>query len=161
MTSMYNVLIGTEAPAGGHPPGPAQRLVTAITTLAVTQAAHEGRVILLSLLAGFVSTLPAATGSGAMYEFMVAIVRTSGSYTINTTGTDVFKGLVQIAPNGSNVGLSESFGSTANKTFALNATTTGGLLIGDWIQCLDILSGVYAITGLLSGSGTLATPFSN
>ncbi len=158
---MYNVLTGAEAPAGGHPPGPAQRLVTAITTLAVTQALHESRIILLSLLAGFTSTLPAATGSGNIFLFMVGIVRTSNSYIINTTGTDVFKGLVQIAPNAGGIGLAESFGSTANKTFTMNATTTGGLLIGDWFEVADILSGVYACTGLLTGSGTLATPFSN
>lgn len=162
MLSMYNVLTGAEAPpVGGVQPGSKNRLVTAITTLAVTQALHDGRIVLLSLLAGFTTTLPAALGTGALYEFMIGIVRTSNSYIINTAGTDVFNGLVQIAPNGSAIGLSESFGSTANKTFTMNATTTGGLLIGDWVQCVDIQSGVWAITGLLTGSGTLATPFSN
>lgn len=162
MLSEYNVLTGLEAPPpGGMPIGAKNRLVTAITTLAVTQALHEGRTVLLSLLTGFTSTLPAATGSGSLYEFMVGIVRTSNSYIINTAGTDVFNGLVSIIPNSSTPGGGASFGSTANKTFTMNATTTGGLLIGDWVEVMDIQAGVWAITGVLTGSGTLATPFSN
>lgn len=171
-TSMVNRLMGVEAftdpislPAGttvgGKTLDSGNSLVTAITTLAVTKALHDGKTILLSLLAGFTSTLPAAVGSGMAVRFMIGIVRTSNSYIIVTTGSDVFNGLVQIAPNGSAVGLSESFGSTANKTLTMNATTTGGLLIGDWVEVRDILTGVWAITGLLTGSGTLATPFSN
>jgi len=162
MISMYKVLTGAEAPpVGGVQAGSSNRLVTAITTLAVTQALHDGRNILLSLLAGFTSTLPAATATGAIYLFTIGIVRTSNSYVINTTGTDVFNGLVQIAPNAGGAGGAESFGSTANKTFTMNATTQGGLLIGDWVEFTDIQTGVWAVTGLLTGSGSLITPFSN
>lgn len=160
MNSMYKVLTGAEAPpTGGVPCGSLNRMVTAITTLAVTQAAHDGRTILLSLLGSFVTSLPAATATGAIYIFMVGIVTTSGGgYVINTAGTDVFSGSVNI---GKAATATAGFLSTANKTMTFNATTTGGLQIGDWVEVQDIQTGVWMVTGLMTGSGTVATPFSN
>lgn len=151
--SMLNVLNGTE-------PLPAVSPIVAITTLAVTRALHCGKTVLWSLLASFTSTLPAATGSGDIYRFMVGIVTTSGGgYVLATDGTAVFKGVLWLTALAS-VGASNVFGTTTLKNITLNATTTGGLTIGDWIQVQDIATNVWAVQGTLSGSGTLATPFS-
>ncbi len=137
--------------------------VVAITTLAVTAALHANRTILLSLLAGFTSTLPAATGTGNKYLFKVGIVRTSNSYIIVTAGSDVFKGALPITKSATvydTAGAGETFISTAGTTITLNATTTGGLAIGDWIEVEDVATAVWHVRGFLTGSGRLATPFS-
>ncbi len=113
----------------------------------------------MSLLGSFASTLPAATGTGGIFTFKIGIVTTSGGgYVINTTGSDVFSGCLNIAKAAA---ATAGFISTANKTLTMNATTTGGLTIGDWLQVQDIQTGVWSIHGLLTGSGTIATPFSN
>ncbi len=172
--SLLNVLNGTETSqplllgagtkVGGTSIGPGTKMVVATATLAVTQALHEGKTILLSLLASFTSTLPAATGTGNMYRFMNGIVTTSGGgYVIATDGTAVFKGsllLTKVGTTFDNAGAAEAFATTTLKNITLNATTTGGLTIGDWVQVQDIAANVWAVTGLLTGSGSLVTPFS-
>jgi hypothetical protein len=42
----------------------------------------------------------------------------------------------------------------------LNGTTTGGVSIGDEITLIDIASNQYMVKGILTASGTEATPFS-
>lgn len=172
--SMLNVLNGTETSQplvlgagttiGGTSFGPGNSMVVATATLAVTAALHAGKTVLLSLLGSFTSTLPAATGTGNIYRFMVGIVTTSGGgYVIATDGTAVFKGCIEIAKVGTtydNAGAAELFSTTSLKNITLNATTTGGLTIGDVVQVQDIATNVWAVTGRFSGSGTLATPFS-
>jgi hypothetical protein len=41
-----------------------------------------------------------------------------------------------------------------------NATTTGGVQIGDWIELTDIASNTWMVYGYTTTSGSEATPFS-
>ena len=41
-----------------------------------------------------------------------------------------------------------------------DGTTTGGVSIGDYVELEDIKSGVWGVTGHVTGSGTEATMFS-
>jgi hypothetical protein len=50
--------------------------------------------------------------------------------------------------------------AATSDTITLNGTTTGGVSIGDWVEIVDVASGVFAATGLTTSSGTEATPFS-
>ena len=50
--------------------------------------------------------------------------------------------------------------AASSDTITLNGTTTGGVNKGDWVELEDIASGIWGVTGLLTGSGTEATPFS-
>jgi hypothetical protein len=138
------------------------RIVTAITTLAVTQALHEGRTVLLSLLAGFTATLPASTGGGSLYRFKVGIVNTSNSYIVSAAGSDVFNGSLMVSVPGSTwatANKGETFQATTQQTINLNGTSKGGATIGDefWVQ--DIQAGVWSVAGSLTGTTTPATPF--
>jgi hypothetical protein len=45
-------------------------------------------------------------------------------------------------------------------TITLNRTTTGGAQNGEWIQLVDIAPGSWWVSGVLMGSGAVATPFS-
>ena len=140
------------------------RVVTIVETGAITEALHEGKTCLLAEVGGNAAvtlTLPAATGGGARYRFVVGVVNTSG-YTIKSVvGTDLMQGAV-IGDDGAAVTTTLRWQAGAtDDTFTLNGTTTGGVTIGDWVEFEDILATGWAVRGVISQSGTEATPFSD
>jgi hypothetical protein len=125
-------------------------------TLAVTADAYNGQTINLSRAAGIVVTLPAATGTNAVYKFVVTTAVTTNNYIIQVANaTDTMNGLASVA------GTTGSVFSTlpASDTITMNGTTTGGL-IGSYVQVTDLAAGYYLVQASLVGSGTPATPFS-
>jgi hypothetical protein len=46
--------------------------------------------------------------------------------------------------------LLHAFPATTQTIITLNGSTTGGALIGDWIEIEDILTGVWAVRGVVS-----------
>ncbi len=153
-TSIYNALFT------GSEPVQVTGQVTALTTLTVTKALHSNRTILLSLLAGFTSTLPAATGSGVTFEFMIGIVNTSASYIIQTLPlTDIFAGNIFVGIDSATTGKAFKTAATSN-TITLNGGSTGGASIGDCVWVMDIQSGVWAVSGSVVGTSA-TTPFSH
>lgn len=101
-------------------------------------------------------TLPAATGSGSVFNIVV-VGGMSGNKTIAPTGTDKFQGQAELV-NATN---STVFGFTAQNSslITLNGTTRGGLL-GDRIILQDTLAGIWQVTIKGTASGSEATPFS-
>ena len=125
-------------------------------TLTVTADAYNGQTINLSRAAGVTVTLPAATGSNAVYTFEVATSVTTNNNVIQVANaTDVMNGFSSVA------GTTGSVFSTlpASDTITMNGTTTGGL-IGSYVQITDLAAGYYLVQASLVGSGTPATPFS-
>jgi hypothetical protein len=138
----------------------ARLVALAATSLAVTVAAHEGRTISLNHTgAASTATLPAATGSGAVFRFVVGAVNTS-NHVVDLTSTDLMKGVVYQVDDDANAATAYSAKSTDN-TLTLNGTTTGGQ-IGDWAEFVDIASGVYSVKGGLTvpAGSNVADPFS-
>lgn len=140
--------------------------IAAGSTLAVTQALHDGRVINLDTLTGSTCTLPAATGSGARFKFLVTILATSNSHVVKVANaSDFFIGAINgvsddpatvkgwIAANSGTV-------STNSDTVTLNRTTTGSVSKGEWISVQDVAANTWSIDGLITQTGTEATPFS-
>ncbi len=125
-------------------------------TLTVTADAYNGQTINLSRAAGITVTLPAATGTNAVYKFVVTTAVTTNSNIIQVANaTDTMNGLASVA------GTTGSVFSTlpASDTITMSGTTTGGL-IGSYVQVTDIAAGEFLVTAALVGSGTPATPFS-
>jgi hypothetical protein len=125
-------------------------------TLAVTADAYNGQTINLSRAAGIVVTLPAATGTNAVYKFVVTTAVTTNNYIIQVANaTDTMNGLASVA------GTTGSVFSTlpASDTITMSGSTTGGL-VGSYVQITDIATGEFLVTAALVGSGTPATPFS-
>ena len=140
-------------------------LVTLTADTTITNAAHAGRILLMGEVGGDASatfTLPAATGTGAEFKFIVSVVNTS-NYVIQVTGDDTIDGSV-VVTNDSTDGGTASLISwptvAASDTITLNGTTTGGVNIGDYVLLTDIATDQYSVSGLLNASGTEATPFS-
>ena len=136
-------------------------LVTLTADTTLTQAAHAGRTILLGEVGGDASltaTLPAASGTGDIYKFVVSVVNTSNYVIQVANANDTIDGLVHL---GLDDGASKQFlTAAASDTITINATTKGGLRIGDTIIIQDIASNQFTVTGLLAASGTIVTPFS-
>lgn len=137
------------------------RIVTLTGDTTLTEATHEGKTLLLGEVGGnaaLAATLPAATGGGAKYRFVVSVVNTSG-YTIKVVGDDIMAG--SILMNQDTADTLVGFNTAADSdTITLNGTTTGGVSIGDYVELQDVLANTWAVTGIVTGSGTEATPFS-
>lgn len=136
------------------------RLVAAGSTLAVTEASHDGKTILLDTAAGSTCTLPAAAGTGAIFRFVVSVVPTSNQHRLSVTGNDTFFGNVWANSTGDTPDLGQPWPAAAgNNQVNLNGTTTGGLSIGDYIEVQDIVTDKWHIIGFVTANGTEATPF--
>lgn len=128
-----------------------QPVISAITTLTVTEALHAGRTIVLNLVAGFAIQLPAATGSGAKYRFVNGIA--SNAYVISAVvATDVFAGGYGQNDTGGSAAVTWDFMPTAATDNTYSPTTLGGGgLIGDWIEFEDIIATTWAVRGTAQG----------
>lgn len=140
----------------------AERQVAAGSALSVTQAAHDGKTILLGELTGSTATLPAATGSGARFRFLVSAAATSNAHVVQVApSADEFAGHVLQTDTDTGDALASYPALAADNfdTLTLNGTTTGGLP-GDVIEVEDIASGVWALRAVTNASGVVATPLS-
>lgn len=134
-----------------------------VTSATVTVAGGSGIPLtyVLNRAAGVAVTLPAATGTGQAYRFVMAATAT-GDHTISCAGTDEFAGVIyQCDTDTSDADVAYPAIAADNfDTITLDGTTTGGL-IGDWIEVMDVASGVWALNGVVNANGTVATPLSS
>jgi len=132
-------------------------------TLAVTAALHANRIVTLNRAAGVTVTLPAATGTGDKYTFIIGTTATSNANIIKVANaTDVMDGSLNIQQDTDVDGTSAVWMAEVGDdtmTFA-GAATTGGI-VGNRIECVDYAAGFWSCTAwTISGGGAEATPFS-
>ena len=128
-------------------------------TLTCTKEVHAGRTTVISAVAGCAVTLPAATGTGSVYRFVIGSTITSNSTTIKVANaTDVMSGRAFVISDGAAAVLGYATTSTSD-TITLNGTTLGGLA-GDHIEIIDAITGTFAVRVFTAATGTEATPFS-
>ena len=130
-------------------------------TVSITDDAHVGqRVILHRAAGGVTATLPAATGSGNRYEFIVRTALSSGNYIVRVANTsDTMIGTAILFADAGDTVVGFAAVSGTSDTITLNGTTTGGIA-GARVICDDIASNVWAVSVVSDASGTEATPFS-
>ena len=167
---------------GIYQQGPASVVaVTSSTTL--DPVAHGGRIITVggSLAANVVLTLPTintdanpvssgpgqdpntANNLGVVYTVWVPTTISTSSLKIGTTSgsSDLFIGSVisvDTDTSGATVGFTAN--GSSNDFINLNGTTTGGVA-GTCIQIVAVAANKYMVTGVVNGSGTVATPFAD
>ena len=136
------------------------RMVAAGATLAMTEAAHDGKIIKLDTAAGSIVTLPASTGGGAVYRFVVTVTATTNSHIIKVANaTDEMRGYViqdaseATAPN-------IWWAADNDDTITLNRSTTGLAAQGEYFEIVDALLNHYMVQGYSQANGVEATPFS-
>ena len=138
---------------------------TFTATDSVTETEHAGRTLLLGEVGGnanVVLTMPDATGSGNVYEFIVSVAMGgSTTYKIQAADADnTFSGMVQyLDEDGTAVTAFPTV--AASDTITLNSGTQGGL-VGDTVTLIDIAANKYAVKGQMrvSAGANPATPFS-
>lgn len=126
-------------------------------TLTVSAAAHAGHTIVSDLAATQTATLPAATGSGNRYDFVVNLTKT-GDLVIQVTTTDIMKGHCILFADGGDTVVGFATAATSD-TVTLDGTAQGGIA-GATAKFTDIESGVWGVEIVSDASGTEATPFS-
>jgi hypothetical protein len=137
----------------------ARNVVSTDATLAITAALHEGKTVILDSTHTQTLTLPAATGSGNRFSFVVGTKGTDGSKVIKVANTaDIIQGVSLVAQ--SDATQINGFQTTAtDDTITLNNSTKGGF-VGDKVTIQDIKSGVFQVNVVGFASGTVVTPFS-
>ena len=162
---------------GIYQQGPASVVsITSSTTLSPTS--HGGRIISVggSLAATTTLTLPSINTSanpttsgpgqdpntvnnlGVVYTIWIPTTVSTSTLKIATDGTDRFVGdLLGVDTDSSNALAMYTAGAN-DDNINLNGTTTGGVA-GTQIQIVAIAANKYMVTGVVNGSGTVATPF--
>jgi hypothetical protein len=136
------------------------RLVAAGATLAMTEAAHDGKIVCLDTAAGSIVTLPTSTGGGAVYRFLVTVTATSNSHVIKVANaTDEMRGFV-VQDSDTATAPNTWWAADNDDTITLNRTTTGLAAQGEYFEIVDATSGHFFVRGFSQASGTDATPFS-
>ena len=127
-------------------------------TLTVTQATHGGRTVTFNRAGGIATTLPAASGTGTIYRFVVATTFT-GSATIKVANSsDVMTGTALLLQDGGDTVVGFATGATSD-TITMDGSTTGGLK-GAHVIVTDVATNLFHVHYVSDASGTEATPFS-
>jgi hypothetical protein len=135
---------------------------TFVATDAVTIAEHAGRTLLLGEVGGDAAvtlTLPAATGTGAVYKFIVSVTNTSNYKIQVADATDTIDGImIYLDEDGTAVTAFPTV--AASDTITLNGGTTGGI-VGDYLELIDIATNQYHVRGVMrvAAGANPATPF--
>jgi len=164
---------------GLYQQGPGSVLtITASTTL--DPITHGGRILSVggSLAAALTLTLPTINTNadassagpgrdyntqnnlGVLYSIWVPTTISTSSLKIGTDGTDKFIGSL-LSVDTDSAGAMVGFTAAASNDFInLNGTTTGGVA-GTWIEIRALAALKYVVTGVILGTGTVATPFAD
>jgi hypothetical protein len=164
---------------GMYQQGPASVVtITANTTL--SPEVHGGRIISVggTLAANLTLTLPAinttanpitsgpgqdpstANNQGVTYTIWVPTTIATSSVKIGTNGTDKFVGSLMSVDTDTSGAMVGFTAAASNDFINLNGGTTGGVA-GTWIQIFAIAANKYMVTGVVNGSGVVATPFAD
>lgn len=136
---------------------------TTATTLSVTATQHAGKTVNVASASPIAITLPAATGTGNKYRFVLSVAATGTAHTIKVANTtDDFNGSLALfdssetSPAGTVIG----FAATAtDDTISVNGTTKAGT-VGTVIEIVDVTTGLFSALVRGAATGSYATPFS-
>ena len=121
---------------------------------------ESGALCLFDRAAGIVYTLPAAPTIGMTFDFRTTVTITSNAAKVITgASTQFMLGLVLVVGGTTETIVSADFNGTTHIAISSNGTTTGGV-IGDQYTVTAISATQWVISGMASGSGTVATPAS-
>lgn len=132
-------------------------------TLTVTQALHAGKVVAFGALTGTICTLPAATGTGDIYRFVVATAATSNANIVKVANaTDVMNGSTYLQQDVDVAGTLKMWQAAVNDdTISLAGAAASGGIKGAQIELVDYAAGFWSAKVLgSSGGGGEATCFS-
>lgn len=120
---------------------------------------ESGATVILDRAAGHVITLPTPV-VGMKFKFVASVSVTSNAYKVITAAASQFLVGGVLSANLTVAASGDFFvaDGTSHVAITSNGTDTGGL-IGGTFEVTAISSTVWAITGVICGSGTNADPF--
>lgn len=139
-----------------------QPVITIENTARTLNTNESGSMVWFNRAAGNTLTLPTSPIPGTYYDVLVYTTPTSNSHKILTSiesGTAIMVGGVNFA--NVNTGADTCFQATDSSSYVsvnMNATTTGGQ-VGTRLRCTALSAGTWFVSGLVFGSGAIATPF--
>ena len=138
--------------------------VSALGDTYTVTAADAGKVIAFGKTDGTEVDLPAATGTGNVYQFVIAVTATSSANKISVAplpGTDVMDGSLNIQQDTDSDGTSKVWRADADDdSMAFAGAATSGGIVGGYIRCADYKTGFWSCQAFTqSGGGAEATPF--
>jgi hypothetical protein len=120
---------------------------------------HAGATLVTNRAAGVTVTLPAASGSGRNYEFVVGTALSGGSFIVKVANSsDIMQGSAY-GDDGDGEPANGWATAADTDTVTMDGSTQGGL-IGDRIMLRDYAANKWAVTVFMQQGGTEATPFS-
>lgn len=128
------------------------------STVTITKHSHDGKVVTLNRAAGIAVTLPAATGSGNKFHFIVGTTVTSNTSTIKVVGDDTMTGTAILGQDAADTAVLFETASTSD-TITMDGSTKGGIK-GDSVELIDIAADTWWVRMVGSATGTEASPFS-
>jgi hypothetical protein len=152
--------------------------ITANTTL--NPVDHGGRILTVggSLASALTITLPTivavsdgvssgpgrdyntTSNIGVLYTVWVPTTISTSSLKIGTDGTDKYIGSLLSVDTDSSGAMVGFTAASSNDFINLNGTTTGGVA-GTWIEIRALAALKYLVTGVVLGTGVVATPFAD
>ncbi len=165
LTSLHGRLLGLTRSGAlrsrGQTFAPESVVNVTAATLTVDPDAHAGKLITLNRAGGIAVTLPAATGSGDVYEFLTGTTFTSNATIKVANSTDIMVGFATFANNAANT--ADTFETAADSdTYTYDAAVAG--LAGGRVTFRDVkmngTTAVWLVSAIEAEDGTSATPFS-
>jgi hypothetical protein len=165
---------------GLYQQGPAA-VVEITTSTTLTPEDHGGRIVSVggSLAAALTLTLPTintsanpatsgpgqdpstANNEGVVFTIWVPTTISTSALKISAPSTNLFVGsLLSVDTDTSGAVVGFTANGSSNDFINLNGTTTGGVA-GTRIQIVAIAANKYMVTGVILGSGVVATPFAD
>lgn len=156
-------------------PGTVVNLANGTNTVTLDVATYAGKVIrtndatlIITLPTINASADPVSSGPGADPNtlnnigttYTIFVETAASALAIKTDGTDKFVGSVLMIDTDSSDAVTGYAPAASNDVINLDGSTTGGIA-GSWIQITAIASAKYYVTGVLLGSGSVATPFAD
>ena len=137
------------------------RLIAAGSALSVTEALHGSKIILLDTAAGSTCTLPASTGSGAIFRFVVSVLATTNNHIVKVANaSDIIQGVLSTVDTDTAGTITGWATAGTSDTITLNRSTTGSAMRGEWIEVIDVATNLWLVRGQVANTGAGATPFS-
>lgn len=139
----------------------AQQIISEAVATRTLVAKEAGSLCLFDIASGVVYTLPtpAATTAGMWFEFATTTTITSNAAKVITDAATTFiLGAITLVNNAATTAENFAANGTTIRAISSNGTTTGGI-IGDRFRLTALSATVWLISGVLSNTGTAATPF--
>lgn len=115
----------------------------------------------LDTAAGSVVTLPAASGTGNIFKFRVKVLATTNSHIVKVANSsDAMQGIIISMDDTAANAVAFAAVSGTDDTITLNRSTTGSVTLGETITVEDIATNLFLVRGVISNTGSPATPFS-